>query len=926
MLRRSVAALPIVVFALLLQNNSVTTAQEITLVINRTLNTAKLREYLMKGYNPSAVPLDNDGRGINVTVYMWPYDILDVAAGAVKISGWFDMRWKDPYLQWDPNQFGGINEMFIARNQIWLPEIDIFYSKDGTGVADRCKDCPVRVTNEGQVLRGYYFSYSFPCHMNVKYFPFDRHNCTLELANWHLDQRTMDLAQPRLATVVSALLSDRRAAKRYAFDHDDWSRDDYSLSSSLYPNRRMAVSDDDLCIGDVVGLYSEHARGYVFSFQSPNAHNEVAIGRCQTPYTPNIDCPHSIQFQIHAQNRYQAYKRLQIISERLAVDPSNAHLKAQVAQAKKFADTETADNEVEQCRQRGKPVYYGQIIQLRHAFTGKFIHVNTSQTSWCESSNLLVELLHKNSSRAQFKVLPRYKVKSEGDVVQIGDSIVLESVKSHGQYLHCSIVSYNETFVYHDCHELNLSVIQSGFSVHRSRNATDRHQNDTIMGCSIVQLFHKEMEGYVAAEGVFGDRMLENVHMRVRPITTANHKSLLPPTSAITCWSIEKETEVMTSTPIRWEENIRLQHLTTRRYMMVTADLKVGLSDSRDDPHTVFRFFPVSRLRSQTVRQKSFLRIQHVLTGAWIRGNRDEPYTRIEAPKKDEQTHFESVQWSRSTLRQLSGCAQMMYDDAFTIMLLDKSTLVNMVYIAGMVPFLQQLAREFKCNDECPPRRTHRTMSALLELKEFMLEFGVPIKSRQKLLRNFKIVDILVNLLKSGQNTRPTAFVQKVHAECYDILQVYLQGLSPKNELYLAKHIEFFQHQLLQGGDVGLSATYMLMELLKDNRCIIDHISHAHIDFFIELIAKKKNYRYLELLSVLCIAKGGTLPDNQTYIAKKWLDENLRRNLNVVDWLAMGEDIGRDRGELYISHNLKSSWQPLAHFIAQVALLRSYIW
>jgi hypothetical protein len=29
--------------------------------------------------------------------------------------------------------------------------------------------------------------------MNVKYFPFDYHNCTLELANWHLDQRMMDL-------------------------------------------------------------------------------------------------------------------------------------------------------------------------------------------------------------------------------------------------------------------------------------------------------------------------------------------------------------------------------------------------------------------------------------------------------------------------------------------------------------------------------------------------------------------------------------------------------------------------------------------------------------------------------------------------------------------------------------------------------------
>lgn len=73
------------------------------------------------------------------------------------------------------------------------------------------------------------------------------------------------------------------------------------------------------------------------------------------------------------------------------------------------------------------------------------------------------------------------------------------------------------------------------------------------------------MEGYVTAEGVFGGEVLENgrftiapirvcktlgdsVHLRMRPVTATNHKSLLAPNSAITCWCIEKETEVMNST------------------------------------------------------------------------------------------------------------------------------------------------------------------------------------------------------------------------------------------------------------------------------------------------------------------------------------------------------------------------------------------
>lgn len=52
--------------------------------------------------------------------------------------------------------------------------------------------------------------------------------------------------------------------------------------------------------------------------------------------------------------------------------------------------------------------------------------------------NFQMHLTHQNGKQAQFLVHPRYKVKSEGDMVQEGDQIVLESVKTRGQYLHTS--------------------------------------------------------------------------------------------------------------------------------------------------------------------------------------------------------------------------------------------------------------------------------------------------------------------------------------------------------------------------------------------------------------------------------------------------------------------------------------------------------
>ena len=116
-------------------------------------------------------------------------------------------------------------------------------------------------------------------------------------------------------------------------------------------------------------------------------------------------------------------------------------------------------------------------------------------------------------------------MKSEGDVVQIGDLIMLESLKSIGQYLHCSATAHRDATIYKAAyviynyalqnifnfsHELNLSVIHSGFSVHRLTKASEMTEPLTVRAGSIVQLFHKEMEAYLAAEGVFGGHVSDN--------------------------------------------------------------------------------------------------------------------------------------------------------------------------------------------------------------------------------------------------------------------------------------------------------------------------------------------------------------------------------------------------------------------------------
>ena len=76
-------------------------------------------------------------------------------------------------------------------------------------------------------------------------------------------------------------------------------------------------------------------------------------------------------------------------------------------------------------------------------------------------------------------------------------------------------------------------------------------------------------------------------------------------------------------------------------------------------------------------------------------------------------------------------------------------------------------------------------------------------------------------------------------------------------------------------GKIGLDAAHMVMELIRDNRKIVDRITHDHIDTFVELLKQDKNYRYLDLLSVLCVCDGVSIADNQKYITEVWLSKGL---------------------------------------------------
>nr|XP_022345635.1 inositol 1,4,5-trisphosphate receptor type 3-like isoform X6 [Crassostrea virginica] len=699
--------------------------------------------------------------------------------------------------------------------------------------------------------------------------------------------------------------------------------------------------DDTLSVGDIVCLYSAESFGFIFSTQSSSVHNEVAVGSRQDRKIPDVQDQHVISFKIEVANRYKLNKSLRKSQAKLAEEPGNIPLRNQVSKAKLAAAAENDDNFLEQKRQQGKKVLYGQIIQLRHLFTNKYIHVSTTKTSTTETNNMAVELLLDNAKHAQFRIMPRYKVKAEGDVVQVDDQVVLESVKSPGSYLHVSKSLLGQVSVYSKSHELNLSVQQSGFTIYRKYKPAPEDLDRVKVG-DIIRFYHKEMEAYLVAEGLFDDELLEDVHLRMRPMDPANPKTLFPSTSAVTYWQIELQEGPVQGGVLKWEQQCKIIHMCTRKYLTVKNG-HVTLTSDHQDPTTVFRLHPVIR-ENDDIPLDSYCRIEHVVSGSWLHAFPEE-YKRKQNMKSEDTKAMASLKWSTAELKQatiqgmtpapvtttggggkrkinkkrsqtlsIGTIEEKQYDDAFTIQGVEDEHVEIFHHMAGMVPFIQKLVSDKKSGMTLNAKMAHDTITALGELSRYMIVDGQPEKNRQKLMRNLRIVELLIYLLQIPFRGSDDQFhLTKIFVEAYNVLYTYLMGDSRKNELYIAKYIDFFLSQFeLKEGQIGLNAAHMVMELIKDNRKIVDRISHEHIDKFIELLQRDKNHRYLDLLAVLCVCDGVSIPDNQIYITQVWLMKGNRQN--CVHYTDLGQKIGKEPGVVYVSTNQGRKWVELAEF------------
>ena len=88
-------------------------------------------------------------------------------------------EWVDEELKWNPDHYGGVKSLIIPDDTIWMPNIEMHNHIDLVLAKHSKKTTFLTVYSSGRVSNAYIIDYKSSCSMDLKYFPFDKQNCSL---------------------------------------------------------------------------------------------------------------------------------------------------------------------------------------------------------------------------------------------------------------------------------------------------------------------------------------------------------------------------------------------------------------------------------------------------------------------------------------------------------------------------------------------------------------------------------------------------------------------------------------------------------------------------------------------------------------------------------------------------------------------------
>ena len=169
---------------------------------------------------------------------------------------------------------------------------------------------------------------------------------------------------------------------------------------------------------------------------------------------------------------------------------------------------------------------------------------------------------------------------------------------------------------------------------------------------------------------------------------------------------------------------------------------------------------------------------------------------------------------------------------------------------------------------------------------------GIPYESRQKLMRELKVVEVLADALFYPFSERMFSLeklvdvppLSRVCGLIYRLLKHIVQDYR-LNEEYVSQWIElFFDHTMNTGDDADSYSEATITAILTNNKKLLDsQISRENIACIIELCKiQKKHEKSMNLLGCLCICQNQAVVGNQNNIVELLLEDEDTKSIFVL--------------------------------------------
>eukprot|EP01048_Picozoa_sp_COSAG05_P001788 COSAG05_NODE_63_length_22889_cov_41.986617_2_plen_1561_part_00 len=195
---------------------------------------------------------------------------------------------------------------------------------------------------------------------------------------------------------------------------------------------------------------------------------------------------------LHIVQQYAASKALR---KSKSTDP------AVIAKLNRAAERESDHNQSETELRKGIPARFGALYQILVPVLDQYLEMQKSIAEEDQSAmQLSVASPDKRSKMPWFKVKPAFATRSEGEKIQMGDTVILESLKMSGMYLHCN--STEHASLGHT-RELNVGSVPTRFqivpvakhSIHKLESRT------TPRGAHYFQIYQRDPQAYLFRDG-----------------------------------------------------------------------------------------------------------------------------------------------------------------------------------------------------------------------------------------------------------------------------------------------------------------------------------------------------------------------------------------------------------------------------------------